>query len=145
MLLPWKSQVSQGSAERALSELLRIFSSQRNIQPLIKFFKSRTVTKIELELLQLGSGLLLENEDQELVGLFMDFLTTALQSACEFELIQGILAAFLKIHGQAIAQSDELRTKASEMVSCQKRSWSKLEGVGRKAKAMLQFFINYSI
>lgn len=74
----------------------------------------------------------------------MDFLTTALQSACEFELIQGMLAAFLKIHGQAIAQNEELRKKASEMASCQKLSWSKLEVLGRKAKAMLQFFINYS-
>jgi U3 small nucleolar RNA-associated protein 21 len=71
-------------------------------------------------------GLVLGSEDTQL-GLFLDWINSALQTKRNYELLQGILNLFLKVHGDTIAQHPALVDKAKLLGATQRAAWRRLE------------------
>lgn len=63
----------------------------------------------------------------QLLSKFMKMIKLSLESKLDFELSQAYLGLFLKIHGGAIIENDELLNDLESLKESQKTGWQKLE------------------
>ena len=107
-----KHVIHSDSDVSELGEILKL-----PINSVIEHLKSCSPSKIELYVLQL-------NGNKELL-LMLEFFRQSIENRHDFDLIQGVLQCFLKIHGQTV--SETCKSEVKEVASVQKKVWRQLE------------------
>jgi U3 small nucleolar RNA-associated protein 21 len=75
----------------------------------------------------------------ELMQKFLQFVLYILSSKRDFELGNAYLALFLKIHGEDVANSEELIAILEQIKEVQNFGWSKLEGFFNKSLCVVGY------
>lgn len=89
-----------GSSESPITRLLRSSHGSGNFDPLIEHLKGLSPARADLEIRSLDPRV---RDGRSELSLFVDALTTRLQSRRDFELVNAWMAVFLKIHADTVA------------------------------------------
>ena len=70
----------------------------------------------------------------------LDFFAAEIPSGRNFELLHALLAHFLRVHGAAITDREELRTRAERVRAAARNAWSGLDQLLQEVRCALGFF-----
>jgi U3 small nucleolar RNA-associated protein 21 len=105
-------------------KLLTAGSSAANTDAVSDYVRGLGPAAIDTDIRSLG--LAIGSEERQL-GAFMDWINDALKTKRNYELLQGVLNLFLKVHGETIAQHPTLVEKVNVLGETQRASWRRLE------------------
>jgi len=128
-----KDAKTTAGQERDLSTLLQSYHVQKTWKPILKFLKSISPSKLDIQI----RGLDLEapmaqderNEDEQdtnLMVTFLTFLADAISSDTDFEFLQALLRAFILIHGDTLAQDENMKEVAKTVEEETHKAWARI-------------------
>jgi len=95
----------------------------------------------ELRLMTLGSpdAADLRPEDEAALAVVLEMVRAEVAGSRSFELLQAFLAAFLRVHGEAVAASPALRRRAAGVRDTLRRSWGRLDSLFQEVRCTVGF------
>lgn len=123
---------STDDAQSRLLQLIRAAArTDMDFTPVIEYLAKCTPSAIDLEIRSLAlaspSGEELREEDEAALGDVVDFLAAEVPSGRSFELVQAVLAVFLRVHAEALASSPGLRERVEPLREDLRRGWAKID------------------
>lgn len=99
----------------------------------------------EIRSLALGSAdpTDLRPEDEGALLSVLDFLSAEVGSGRSFELIQAVLAVFLRAHGEAVAGSPALRRRAGALRDALRKGWGRVDGLFQEVRCAAGFLAGH--
>jgi len=113
-----RSEKTAANARSVFSEKLSQEPKEGNYEAFFAFAKSLSPAAVDLEIRSLVTV-------QDL-SIFLNALTQRLKSRCDFEAVQTYLNLFLRVHGEMLIQSTELRGDMEALLLLQKQESSRL-------------------
>lgn len=113
-----RSDKNAANARSVFSEKLSQEPKEGNYEAFFAFAKSLSPAAVDLEIRSLVTV-------QDL-SIFLNALTQRLKSRCDFEAVQTYLNLFLRVHGEMLVQSTELRGDMEALLLPQKQESSRL-------------------
>lgn len=123
----------------ALSELALLLSKahkDKSYSEVMAYFKETGPSKIDSEIRLLS---LQEGGSDEVMGFFLDFIETILQSNKDYELAHSYLALFLKVHGEELSGKPGLSSSLQNLSSTQFKSWQRVEELLQKSLGLVAY------
>lgn len=120
------SKILDLSAMQSLSVFGKALNNckEDNWSPAFSLLKEMGPAAIDIEINTLspeGGGSI------ELMLKFLKMINTILKSCRDFEIAQAYLSLFLKVHGDTISQTGELKSFIETLISSQQEGWASLQ------------------
>lgn len=118
-----------------LTSLLLSYRHQKTWKPILEFLMSISPSNLDMQLrsLDLEAPVTVdeeqdegEQEDNNLLVMFLTFLADAISSDTHFEFLQALLRAFILIHGDTLAQSDHMKEVAKTVEEETHKAWNRI-------------------
>eukprot|EP00118_Oscarella_pearsei_P001964 m.9053 g.9053 ORF g.9053 m.9053 type:complete len:131 (+) comp21044_c0_seq1:22-414(+) len=112
------------------------------VDSLVDLLKKMGSSAIAGELHSLGPD---GGGDSDQLLRMMEFFKEQLQTGNNFEMLQSILHVFLKVHGEVIADNEDLTDSAKEVVEIQKETWTRIQDLLNRSSCLINYFQNATL
>eukprot|EP00118_Oscarella_pearsei_P001965 m.9054 g.9054 ORF g.9054 m.9054 type:complete len:895 (+) comp21044_c0_seq2:11-2695(+) len=117
-------------------------SDEGTFDSLVDLLKKMGSSAIAGELHSLGPD---GGGDSDQLLRMMEFFKEQLQTGNNFEMLQSILHVFLKVHGEVIADNEDLTDSAKEVVEIQKETWTRIQDLLNRSSCLINYFQNATL
>jgi U3 small nucleolar RNA-associated protein 21 len=104
--------------------------------------RSKGPSALDAEIRSLGPWDVATMTDAEAdeLGDVLDFFAAEIPSGRNFELLNALLAHFLRVHGSAIRERESLRMRAETVRAAARRAWGSVDALMQEVRCALGFF-----
>ena len=104
--------------------------------------RSKGPSALDAEIRSLGPWDVATMTDAEAdeLGDVLDFFAAEIPSGRNFELLNAVLAHFLRVHGSAIRERESLRMRAETVRAAARRAWGSVDALMQEVRCALGFF-----
>lgn len=141
-----KKVQKQGGVQKRLSRAFEITNAidegSNFYYEVTKHLRSKGPSALDAEIRSLGPWDAATMTDAEAVELedVLEFFAAEIPSGRNFELLNALLAHFLRVHGSAIRERESLRMRAEIVRAAARRAWSGVDSLLQEVRCALGFF-----
>ncbi|CAL4061908.1 unnamed protein product, partial [Meganyctiphanes norvegica] len=123
-------------------KLLKAAEAGVDYEPALKLLISMGPAAVEVEIRGLDPDI---GGSDDVMIRFLEMIKYAFQTKCNFEVAQGYLGLFLKLHADFVKENDEAKQVCEKLAIIQGETWHKLRNTMNQTLTLLSYFKNAAL